>query len=151
MLGQKFSADHILKYLTYFFQKIWFWHFMQIVSCGDNLYEMSKPIFWEKINMKILSICCLPNVSKGDRHNLQACKWNQDICWIFISSRTRIRMHWIDILLYPTHSPKDVHDDLVLYVPFNNISHIETTTLTRLYIWLLSFFESYGEKSKSMQ
>ena len=25
-----------------------FWHFMQIVSFGDNLHEMSKPVFWEK-------------------------------------------------------------------------------------------------------
>ena len=24
------------------------WHFIKNVSIGDNLYEMSKPIFWEK-------------------------------------------------------------------------------------------------------
>ena len=24
-----------------------FWHFMQIVSNGDNLHEMSNPVFWE--------------------------------------------------------------------------------------------------------
>ena len=23
-------------------------HFMQIVSIGDNLYDMSNPVFWEK-------------------------------------------------------------------------------------------------------
>ena len=23
-------------------------HFMQIVSLGDNLHEMSNPVFWEK-------------------------------------------------------------------------------------------------------
>ena len=25
-----------------------FWHFMQIVSLGDSLHEMSKPVFFEK-------------------------------------------------------------------------------------------------------
>ena len=25
------------------------WNFMQIVSLGDNLHEMSKPVFWEKM------------------------------------------------------------------------------------------------------
>ena len=24
-----------------------FWHFMQIVSLGDNLHKIPKPIFWE--------------------------------------------------------------------------------------------------------
>ena len=24
------------------------WHFIQNVSLGDNLHEMSKPIYWEK-------------------------------------------------------------------------------------------------------
>ena len=24
------------------------WHFMQIVSTGDNLHEMSNPVFWEQ-------------------------------------------------------------------------------------------------------
>ena len=35
------------------------WHFMQIVSTiGDNLHEMSNPVFWKKIR-KNISICCL--------------------------------------------------------------------------------------------
>ena len=35
------------------------WHFMQIVSWGDNLREMSKPVFWEQ-NRKIFQnvVCC---------------------------------------------------------------------------------------------
>ena len=28
---------------------------MQIVSLGDNLHEMSKPIFWKKYNQFIIS------------------------------------------------------------------------------------------------
>ena len=31
-----------------FFPESIFWHFMQIVSSGDNLHEMSKSIFWDK-------------------------------------------------------------------------------------------------------
>ena len=40
---------------------------MQVVSIGDNLYEMSKPVFWE--NKKKISICHsaenLPRVLKA--------------------------------------------------------------------------------------
>ena len=45
---KEFSAYNILKYFSYFFQKIGFCHLMQIVSLGDNLHEITKPIFWEK-------------------------------------------------------------------------------------------------------
>ena len=51
MLG-KISADDILKYFYYFFQKIGFWHFMQIVSSWDNLHEISKLICLEKKSQK---------------------------------------------------------------------------------------------------
>ena len=47
MLG-KFSADNILKFLFLIFPENKFWHFMQVVSTGDYLHEMSVPIFWEK-------------------------------------------------------------------------------------------------------
>ena len=43
----KNSADDILKYYSYFSQKTGF-TFMQIVSLGYSLYEVSNPIFWEK-------------------------------------------------------------------------------------------------------
>ena len=41
----KISAE--VKYFSYFFPENRLWHFMQIVSIGDNLHEMSKPICWE--------------------------------------------------------------------------------------------------------
>ena len=31
-----------------FFLENMFWHSTQIVSNGDNLHEMSNPVFWEK-------------------------------------------------------------------------------------------------------
>ena len=37
-----------------------FSHFMQIVSSGDNLHEMSNPVFWEKI-----CFFCLLNKPRG--------------------------------------------------------------------------------------
>ena len=47
MLGKN-SADDILKYFFLFFLENRIWHFMQIVSQGDNLHEVSDPIFLEK-------------------------------------------------------------------------------------------------------
>ena len=35
-------------YFSYFFQENKIWHFIQTVSHGDNLLEMSKPVFLEK-------------------------------------------------------------------------------------------------------
>ena len=42
MLG-KISADDILKHFPFFLENR-IWHFMQI-SLGDNLHEVSDPIF----------------------------------------------------------------------------------------------------------
>ena len=42
-----FSADDRLIFFL-FFPENRIWHFMQIVSLGDNLHEMSYPVFWEK-------------------------------------------------------------------------------------------------------
>ena len=39
------SADNKL---MMFFPENSIWHFMQIFSSGDNLYDMSKPVFWDK-------------------------------------------------------------------------------------------------------
>ena len=35
-------------YFFLFFPENMYWHLMQIVSLGENLYELSKSIFWEK-------------------------------------------------------------------------------------------------------
>ena len=44
MLG-KITADDIMKYFFLFFLENRIRHFMQIVSIGDNLHEVSDPIF----------------------------------------------------------------------------------------------------------
>ena len=54
----KFNRREIDYISFYFFQKkkhdlTFFpenkiWHFMQILSNGDNLHEMSTPVFWKK-------------------------------------------------------------------------------------------------------
>ena len=53
MLGQV-PADDILKYFYCFSRKTGFWRFMQIVSIGDNLHEMSNPVvlYFETENEK---------------------------------------------------------------------------------------------------
>ena len=40
MLWTESADDELI-----FFIENQFWHFMQIVSLGDNLHEMSKPVF----------------------------------------------------------------------------------------------------------
>ena len=42
------SADDKLMIFFFLFFPENIWHFMQIVSNGDNLYEMLNPVFWEK-------------------------------------------------------------------------------------------------------
>ena len=37
---------------------------MQIVSLGENLHEMLKPVFWEKQERKISSICRVLNLPR---------------------------------------------------------------------------------------
>ena len=44
-LGKNFSRHFRIFFL--FFSENRFWHYMQIVSYGDNLHVMSKPVFWE--------------------------------------------------------------------------------------------------------
>ena len=41
----KIPADNILKYFSFIFLENKLWHFMQIVSLGDNIHDMSKPYF----------------------------------------------------------------------------------------------------------
>ena len=43
------SADDILN----FFPENRLWYFMQIISFGSDLNEMSKPVFWEKYQFLI--------------------------------------------------------------------------------------------------
>ena len=45
-LGVKLQLTTIWNIFRIFPQN-WLWHFMQIVSNGDNLHWMSKPIFWK--------------------------------------------------------------------------------------------------------
>ena len=46
-LGKIFSRRHFEIFFL-FFPENRIWHCMQIVSSGDNLHEMSDPVFWEK-------------------------------------------------------------------------------------------------------
>ena len=52
------SADNKCMIFFLLFPQNRLWHFMQIVSNGDNFHEMSKPVFWGK-NRQMLSICRL--------------------------------------------------------------------------------------------
>ena len=59
MLGKIFSRQHTEIFVFVFCPENRFRHFMQIVSNGDNLNEMSNPVFckgWEGRIRKISSI-----------------------------------------------------------------------------------------------
>ena len=43
MKDKNFSGQHF----EFFFPEKKIWHYMQIVSSGDNLHKISNPIFWE--------------------------------------------------------------------------------------------------------
>ena len=40
--------EHTEIFFLFFPRENRIWHFMQIASTGDNLHEMSYPVFWEK-------------------------------------------------------------------------------------------------------
>ena len=46
ILGENYSRQFEIFFL--FFPEKRLWHFIHIVSLGDKLHKMSKPIFWEK-------------------------------------------------------------------------------------------------------
>ena len=55
MLGKYFSGQHF-EIVFLFFLENRIWQLMQIVSFGDNLHEVSDPIFWKnKKNITNLS------------------------------------------------------------------------------------------------
>ena len=45
-LGKIFSSRYFEIFFL-FFPENRVWHFMQVVSIGDNLHEMSQPVIWE--------------------------------------------------------------------------------------------------------
>ena len=56
-------ADNKLVIFFLFFPENRIWHFMQIVSIGDNLHEMSK-LFSGKKNKKNISMLSAENIEK---------------------------------------------------------------------------------------
>ena len=74
-----FSRWHIWSYLSVLFSpENRLWHFMQIVSEGDNLHEVSMPIFWEKWKKKKISEynqLKFFSPKNGLLHSMQIVKW----------------------------------------------------------------------------
>ena len=55
-LGKHLSSQHFgfFFFFFFFFFRKPISHLMQIVSKGDNLHEMSNPVFWEKGKMPLI-------------------------------------------------------------------------------------------------
>ena len=62
-----FSADGQLMIFFLFFPENRIWHFMQIVSWGDNLHEMSNPVFWGKKD-KYFKLLSAENFTQSAKH-----------------------------------------------------------------------------------
>ena len=45
-------------HFSYFSPENRIWHFMQIISSGDNLHKISKPVFWRKIRKIFPTVIC---------------------------------------------------------------------------------------------
>ena len=59
------------RYFTTFYPENRFWHFMQIVSTGDNLHEMSKHVFKEN-KKKYFNMMSAENFTQSANH--QRCR-----------------------------------------------------------------------------
>ena len=63
------SADDTLAIFFLVFPENRIWHFIQIVSYTDNLYEMSKPAFWKKYEKKKhFKILSAENFTQSAKH-----------------------------------------------------------------------------------
>ena len=97
------SADDKLVILI--FPRNIIWNFMQIVSTGGNLHEMSNPVFWEKLEkyVKMLSaenfiqsakheflifLVLSFYISELDFHKINICRWTNIIQSNLNSSNT---------------------------------------------------------------
>ena len=91
------SADNTLMIFSYFFPENRIWHFMQIVTIGDNLHEMSNPVFWEikKIFQNVICWKFYPvknvNVSDVPPHDL----------FDHMVIVRLIHLRWVDIYFNP--------------------------------------------------
>ena len=67
---------------------------MQIVSIGDNLQEMSNPIFWKKKKKNILTLCAeiLPKVLSVKSLHWSMRKMNPGISFNLPKTRKQKRM-----------------------------------------------------------
>ena len=79
--------------LVLFFPEVRIWHFMQIVSNGNNLHEMSKPVFWKKIKKTL--ICHLLKILSRVQN-------------IRISAFNEYPQHMIFFLFFFFHRNKDL-------------------------------------------
>ena len=59
------SADDKLMNFFLFIPRKRIWNFMQIVSTGDNLHEISNPVSWEKNQKKKINMSSAENFTQS--------------------------------------------------------------------------------------
>ena len=72
-LGKIFSRWHIEIFFL-FFSEDRIWHFIQTILNGDNLREISNPVFWEKLEKyHQFVVCCIGPESSKSQSIMQNC------------------------------------------------------------------------------
>ena len=62
---------------------------MQLVSTGDNLHEIPKPVFWEKIE-KYFNMLSAENFTQNAERSPNLDWINSPHCYIYLKSQTSI-------------------------------------------------------------
>ena len=106
--------------LVIFFPDNRIWHFMQTVSNGDNLHEMSNPIFWKK-KKKYFKILSAWNFTQSAKHLGLTSLWglirNQRSNWVFYCFLFQGRSTVSNMKCYNL-----LHmDALIKYLPHENV------------------------------
>ena len=79
---------------SYFFTENWLWHFMKTVSLGDNLHEMSNPIFTHFMQIVYLG----DNLREMSNPILWNKKWEKYYQFVCLLKKP---MEWLRISVLP--------------------------------------------------
>ena len=76
------SSDGNLTIFFLFLHYNRIWHFMQIVSYGDNLHKMSNPIFWQKYEKIFQNVVCCNMLWVKFEHSILLSTKVSKNCWM---------------------------------------------------------------------
>ena len=94
MLGKKNWQTTFWKVFLLFEEKE-IWHFMQTVSSGDSLHEMSEPTLWENMkNILNLYICKQRRPRSDSAQPIQGYFWETSDPFCVKTVNVRLKLNW---------------------------------------------------------